>query len=126
MGRHKLPSNVKKLKNTYREHRENKDEPISEEPLGNAPDCLDDKQKQVWFELSEITPEGVLTDADRIIVEIATRMLTTLRTMGKLSVGEMGHLIGCLARMGLTPVDRAKISVKKTKTEESPWEKFGA
>ena len=126
MGRHKLPSNVKRLKNTYRKHRENQEEPISKESLGDAPDCLDEAQKKVWVELSNNAIEGVLTDTDRIIIEIIARLLSKLRTEGKLTVGEMGHLIGCLARIGFTPSDRAKISVKKTKTEKSPWEKFGS
>ena len=125
MGRHKLPSNVKKLKNTYREYRENQEEPIPESLIGDAPDCLNIEQKKAWVELLENVPDGVLTGADRIIVEIASRLLSELRIKDRLSVGKMSHLISCLARMGLTPSDRSKISINKPKRKRDPWEKFG-
>ena len=123
MGRHKLPSNVKKLKSTYRQHRENTNEPNPSRPLGDPPACLDDHQKDTWREISALVPAGVLTDADRIILEVATRLLSELRTKGRLSVGKMGHLIGTLARMGLTPSDRSKVSIPGAKPKDD-WENF--
>ena len=125
MGRHKIPSKEKKDKGTYRDYRENLDEPEPENKVGGAPDFLTDKQKEVWAEIKNIAHIGVLSDADSIIVEIAARLLSELRENNDLSVGKMSHLIGCLARMGLTPSDRSKVSAPNEKRKKDPWEKFG-
>ena len=125
MGRPKLPSKKKIIQGTFRPCRENPDEPVPENPLGDAPDCLNAKQKKTWIELSGIALPGVLGDSDRIIVEITARLLTELRSTEGLSVGKMSHLINCLARLGLTPSDRSKI-FGGGKKKKDPWGKFGA
>jgi len=122
MGRNKLPSNVKKLKNTYRKHRENPNEPEPTSQLGSAPDFLNDEQKAIWDELSSIAHAGVLSEADRIVVEIATRLLTELRSKGKLPTGQMSHLILCLGKMGMNPAERSKVSTPDKGKEYNPWD----
>ena len=123
MSRPKTPTKIKIVKGTFRKHRENKNEPMPEKPLGDPPGCLDDLQKKVWEELAAIVPAGILTDADRIILELATRLLSELRVKGRLATGKMGHLIGCLARMGMSPSDRGKVSIPEKK-QTTGWEKY--
>jgi len=124
MGRINKPTKLKILKGTYRHYRENPNEPMPENPLGEPPISLTDVQQEAWHEIAELIPDGVLTEADRIIVEIAARFLSDLRLKGSLSVGNMGHLMIALGRMGLTPADRPKVSVQK-KTGKNKWEKYG-
>ena len=124
MGRHKIPTQKKIIQGTFRKERENPDEPMPTNPLGKAPDFLTKQQKEAWAEISRLAPSGVLKDADRIIVEIAARLLAELRVAG-LSVGNQSHLMNCLGRMGMDPSNRSKVFSENSGRKKDPWEKFG-
>jgi hypothetical protein len=133
MARHPQAREVAELKGATRVHPERyrKQPPAVDMPLGNAPDHLDragEKQwtaKEVWFELSSYAPRVVLTGADRITVEIASNLLVEYRTApSEFRAGKYVHLIGCLARLGMTPADRQKLGVEKPSQESNPFDSF--
>jgi phage terminase small subunit len=101
-----------------REAREN--EPVPAGPLGEPPEYLTETQKAIWHELAEQVPAGVLTIADRILVEITVKLIARLRDPNeRLKAAETNQIIACLARMGLTPADRSKISAKPKHREQA-------
>jgi hypothetical protein len=124
MGRPKLPSKVKVIKGSFRPCRENPAEPPAT-PLGSAPAHLNDSQKGIWDELVKAIVPGVLAQSDRMILEIASVLLAEFRENGTLSVGNMSHLISVLARLGMSPADRSKVSLPDPKTKKNDaWKAF--
>lgn len=62
---------------------------------------------------------GVLTGADRFMMEIASDLLAEYRVNPKeFPVGKYGHMISCLARFGMSPSDRTKLGVAKTDDDD--------
>src|SRR4051812_5446681 len=76
MARHRLPTELLERSGAFdhdpqrREARS--DEPLPSGPLGDPPEYFSAAQKAIWHELAEQVPEGVLTIADRILVEITS------------------------------------------------------
>jgi hypothetical protein len=133
MARHPQTREIAELKGATRKHPERyrKQPPAVDMPLGNAPDHLDKAgekvwtAKDIWFELDSYAPRGVLTGADRITMEVLSNLLVEYRTNPILfPVGKYTHLIGCLARLGMTPADRQKLGVEKPKDGEDDFSEF--
>lgn len=130
MARPRKPTSVLELNGSLRSHperaRARKNEPKPTGPLGNPPESLSAAEKSVWFELESLAPPNVLTNADRWTVELACRLMATVREDGiggkhGLSVGELSQLIQCLIRMGMTPADRSKIGISKDNAPKNPF-----
>lgn len=64
---------------------------------------------KVWTELVRAAPPGVLTRADRHALELATRMIVTMRTTGT-TAALAAQLANVLGRLGLTPTARRTLS----------------
>lgn len=126
MGKHRTPTNILELRGSFQHdpQRRRPDEPIPAGDLGQAPRHLTAAQRRVWRELAEIVPPGVLGDSDRWIVEIAARLMAKLRDAGELGPGQLAQLVGCLARLGMTPADRSRIGTKP-KSPENPFTRNG-
>lgn len=67
----------------------------------------------------------MLTAGDRLLVEMTTRLQCEYR-YGVLSDQGMSRLMACYAKLGLGPVDRAKLAVapKKPVIENDPLAEF--
>lgn len=99
-------------------------EPKPSGPLGDPPERMSDYAKAAWNDLAQIAPAGVLTRADRLLVEICAGIMASLRRggigrHGGVTNGELAILMGGLRSMGLTPSDRSRVSVAPNK-EETP------
>lgn len=92
-------------------------EPKITDALGVPPKHLTTSQKKVWKELAATAPAGVLTSADRWIVETAVILMTKIRS-SDFSAADIGHLRSCLASLGMTPADRSRVSVAKQETPQ--------
>ena len=118
MARHAQPREVAELKGAPRKHPERylKEPPKSAQPLGQAPEHLSAAAKAVWFEIESLAPVGVLTGADRLTLEVLAELLAEFREDPRaFAVGRFTHLIGCLARLGMSPADRQKLGMEKAK-----------
>lgn len=88
-------------------------------PLGDPPEHFTRTQREIWFELALQVPDGVLTVADRMMVEIYCGLVARHRggvnADGEtvypevLKASEYELILKLLGRMGLTPADRSKI-----------------
>lgn len=68
-------------------------------------------QKAVWWEIVNAAPAGVLAPSDRLLIELACRNLATLRGADEPTAAKSAELRRCLAEMGMTPSERARLSV---------------
>lgn len=120
MARIAQPREVAELKGAHKKdpQRYRGDVVKSGLPLGNAPDHLTEGEKKCWFELESYALPGVLTAADRIMLELAAELLCKRRRWDGgdgLSVGERSALISILARLGMSPADRQKFTTEEKK-----------
>jgi len=126
MARHRQPEALAKLKGADRKNpqRYDKETPTSDLPLGTAPEHMSDEAQKAWFELESYALKGVLTGADRFVMEVASSLLAEFRSAPTdFKAAKYSHLIGCLARLGLTPADRQKLGTSKP-AEGNPFDSF--
>lgn len=84
----------------------------SGEPLGEPPAHLSEAVKTCWLELAAMVPSGVLTAADRVVLEIAAELLAQMRENPKqFPASKLTNLTSCLARLGITTADRQRIGL---------------
>lgn len=126
MPRPRKPTKVLEAKGAFRKdpQRRRDGEPEVREPLGAVPGDLNALQVKAWQEIVSFAPMGVLTQADRLVVEMAACLLAEYREdRGGFSGQKLGRLEAMLGKFGMTPSDRAKLSIEKPKTE-NPFDRF--
>ena len=128
MPKPRIPTNIHKLKGTYRpiRHDERMNEPKPNADIGNPPTNLSKKQKACWKEIVKITPNGVLTNADRITIELIACLLTDFReNYLEFSGAKLARLESMLGKIGLNPSDRSKVIIEPVeKPIPTGWESF--
>jgi hypothetical protein len=126
MGRHKQPLELAILKGADRNHPERyrNDVPKSGYALGEPPEYMSEAAQAAWSELEACSLPGVLTGSDCFMVEISASLLAQYRgDPGAFLASKYSVLIGCLARLGLSPADRQKFGVSEPKPD-NPFDKF--
>lgn len=126
MARHKQPAELAALKGATRKNpqRYTKETPKTGKPLGKVPDHLEPAVAAVWKELERCALPGVLTSSDRFVMEVAASLLAEFRAIRtEFKAAKYSHLIGCLARLGLTPADRQKLGTEAPK-EGNQFDEF--
>lgn len=114
MPRHRKPTNLLLLNGAIdhdpKRYANRTQEPKPTGDLGAPPAHFEEQLTQIWNELVEQVPPGVLTSADRFILEITCSLTLKMRNL-TISTGETTQLISCLGRLGLTPADRSRVTV---------------
>ena len=128
MARPRTPTNILKLRGAGKKNparmRERENEPKPDGGIGSAPEHLSDAQQQIWDELVDIIPPGVLGNTDRIWLERTSQLLDASRNRpDDWTSSKEKDLIQYLSRLGMSPADRSKVSVPKA-PKRSPWEDF--
>lgn len=118
-GRPMKPTHLKIIQGTLRKSRI-KNEPQPNALLGDPPAHLTPEQGNAWHEIVRLCPAGVLTNADRVTVEILACLLVEARTNPLFSVRRLALLLTLLGKCGLTPADRAKIDLPES-TKRNPF-----
>lgn len=114
MSRPRTPSNLHEIKGNYYKNpqRRRSGEPKPKAGIGPAPVNPSTNWKSCWDELVGIVCPGVLGDSDRIWLERAARLLAQSRDPeAAWTTGKESALQGYLAKMGLNPSDRARLSI---------------
>lgn len=97
-------------------------EPECRDPLGSVPEHFDELQRAAWNQLASECALGVLTRADTVAMEQAAILLAQMRAdPNGLSVDRHRLLAHFLGRFGMTPSDRAKLSIPKAKDDANPY-----
>ena len=116
MARHAQPREVAALKGAPRRNpqRYRTEPPAVSMPLGQAPEHMSEAARAVWFEVQTYAPVGVLKGADRLMLEVGANLVAEYREDPKaFAVGKYTHLVGFLARLGMSPADRQKLGTEK-------------
>jgi hypothetical protein len=79
---------------------------------------MDSDRAAIWFELASILPVGVARNADRFAVELPCDLMFEFGT-STLKGADLSQLVSLLSRLGLTPVDRARVSQPVVNTKEA-------
>ena len=104
-------------------HRNRVGEPVGGEPIGDAPEHFKPLGKVLWHEVVNCVPAGVLTKADRLIVELLCRLLVEMRDK-KLTPALATQIRGCLGSLGMTPADRSRVVAHVMSAEGAKLERF--
>ncbi len=123
MARNRTPSNILELRGAFEKNpQRRREEPNVDRELGAAPGHFDDSRCAAWAEIVELAPEGVLTKADRIAIEMLADLLVRYRasmTPGgdKFTSADRRDLMAILARFGMTAADRSRVAAPKYKED---------
>ena len=111
MARPRLPTELLELRGTFRKNpnRRRSVGAKSDRPIGEPPDCLNEVEAAAWREMVETSVPGLLTSADRVILEMTCRLLGRFRG-GQIKGSEMRTLLSCLTHLGRTPAKRGTIA----------------
>jgi hypothetical protein len=117
-------------------------DPTETRPLGDPPDRLPAKARPFWDEIARIVPAGCLRISDRWAVELASMLMAKMvgepdvtgileavktglltkaaardliKKASSISSAELSTLKSLLAALGMTPADRAKLSIPAEK-----------
>src|SRR5437870_8086373 len=115
MGRIPVPTEILDAKGSFLKHPERRrpNEPQETRPLGNAPKYLTAEEKKLWGEIAHNLPPGVGKVSDRFAFEMLVRLMAKERA-DSINHNERGQRIRLLGSFGMTPADRAKISIESS------------
>ena len=124
-GRKPTPSALKLLKGNPGRRPLPENEPKVAEPLGNAPADWPVKGKVLWHEIANTIPLGIATKADRIVFEILVRLVGEVRAdFSAMTPALASQIRACASCFGLTPADRARLSVPPPRKEDGTADEF--
>jgi len=126
MARNKTPTTVLETRGAGKKHpermREREGEPQPAGAIGRPPDSLNETERAIWSEVASTLPEGVLGDTDRIAMERLCRLICQARyDPDNFTSAREKDLISYLGRFGMTPSDRAKITIPQ-QSQSSGWD----
>jgi phage terminase small subunit len=132
MARPRKPTAALELNGAFKKNKSRtRVDPRTTGPLGPPPSDFRPDEKDRWREIARIAPLGVLTNADRGIVELCARLWAILKKDGfdrryGLTNSQSALLRECFSKLGMTPSDRAKVAVspEPEKPEENPYAEF--
>jgi phage terminase small subunit len=115
MPAHLKPTEILELNGSFQKNpkRRRPVAPKSKDEIGEPPAHLDPTEKQIWAELIQNAPQGVLTSADRVILALACQLESKARTR-TISDAQRNQLIKILSLFGFTPADRSRITAVET------------
>jgi hypothetical protein len=120
----KQPSKILELRGAFKRNpqRKPKAEPQPTGPVDPKPKYLSAAEQRVYIEICEACAPGVLTSADTLVVAAAARLEWEWRRTGAdMASAKIGQLMKCLATLGMTPADRARISVEQQQPDNE-WD----
>jgi hypothetical protein len=123
MSRPRTPTSILDTKGAFlaQPGRRRDGEPQPTGPIGSAPKHLSDEEKKIWRELVRGLAPGVGKSSDRWAAESIVRLKAKERA-GTIQGNELAQLMSLYGRFGMTPSDRAKVSVEVPK--ESKLQRF--
>lgn len=128
MARPRKPTNVLMLAGAFKKNpqrlRERFAEPKPSGPIGDPPAWMNAKERQQWHDIVSECPPGVLSNADRGIVELTVTLREAV-VRRRLDVKGRALLKACYAELGMTPASRSKVKTAP-KDDEKPKNEFAA
>jgi len=108
-GRPRTPTQVLEDKGAFakdpQRRASRKDEPKPNGPIGAPPDYFDDNHREVWQELVDEAPRGVLAKSDRKQLELTTRLTCKMRVVPGRMHKALRFLGDALLNLGMNEKD---------------------
>ena len=126
MSRPRTATNILDAKGAFKKDPARKrTEPKSVDPFpARSPSHLNPLQVKWWHSIRKMVPAGVLQGSDILAVELAAVLWAEFAANpADMNTGRIGQMANALGRLGLSPADRAKLSVKPTK-EAGEFDEF--
>ena len=126
MARPRTPTAILDARGAFKlnPNRRRDSEPVVKDPIGAPPESLTEQERQWWNEIVNRAPMGVLTSADYLPVIMAAKLMAEAMTdFAGMTPGRMARLHSLLGQFGMTPAERAKLSIPKAK-EANPFDEF--
>jgi hypothetical protein len=128
MPQRRTASRVLKARGSHLRHperiRKRVHEPKFTGPLGDPPEKMRPAHRELWAELASLVPPGVAEHSDRWTFEVLVCLMAKFRERTALG-GEVSQLLSLLAKFGMTPSDRSRVSAAPAPAAKSdPWSKF--
>jgi len=128
MPAQRIPTNILELRGSFKKDPQRRkaraNEPTGIPGLGDAPERLSEAERTAWAEISQTCAAGVLTQSDRLALELAACLLAELwDTKREFHNARRRLLHSMLASFGMTPSDRSRVSVAKPEAV-NPFAKF--
>jgi hypothetical protein len=103
-------------------------EPTPRGELGAPPESMPDNVVECWKEVVKLAHFGTICDSDALIVEELSYLLFRCReNQFNVAPAILARFEKCLACLGLTPADRSRVSVDKSKLKQAdPFDEFTA
>jgi phage terminase small subunit len=93
--------------------------------LGEPPEHVGAAAAAVWRELDRVSPVGVLTESDRIPVEMLSNLVIEYReNPSGFQASRLAQMVSLLGRLGMTPIDRHRLAVVPDKLEKNEFDAF--
>ncbi len=127
MPRTPQPREVAELKGSVKKNSQRYKNEVPKNPhgLGQAPEHMMAECRAAWFEIETYALPGVLTASDRLMMEVLANLLAEYRLNPLMfPVSKYPHLIGGLAKLGMSPADRQKIGVTKPEKKDNEFADF--
>lgn len=124
MGRTKKPTHILELQGHLdaKRRRERAQEPKRNGEVGTPPKHLTKPQREAWNELKRNAATGVFAKSDRVALEMAAVLLAEFRDdPSEMITSRLARLDSLLSRFGMTPSDRAKVTVPEEE-ETTGWD----
>lgn len=89
-------------------------------PVGDAPEHLTDEVKEMWRELVQEAPAGLLAQSDRVTLEVTANLLVEFREQGAdMKTMRLNLLVRLLGMIGCNPQTRASMDLPATPEPEN-------
>lgn len=132
MARPRTPSNILELRGAFDKNpQRRREEPTVNGDLGEPPSHFDDARCAAWREVKDMAPEGVLTKADWLAVEMLADLMVRYRASmtpdgERFTSADRRDMLALLARFGMTAADRSRVAAPKEKDQTDIWDILGA
>ena len=123
MPRPRKPAHLKAIQGTDRinKQRLNINEPREIGEIGEAPSYFNQAERDTWEEIKSIMYEGVAGTADRVALELLTRLMVEYRSAPENFQAAKLTIIGkLLSSFCMNPSDRTRVSIIP-KRKENPF-----
>lgn len=111
MARPRTPTKVLEMRGAFKKNpnRAREDAQAAGE-LTDPPEHVTDSVLQAWREIVQYAPLGVMTDSDRLSIEVAANLLSQFRADPvEMPAAKLARLEAMLGKFGMSPADRAKV-----------------
>ena len=129
MPQPRKPTSILQLKGAFAHNpdrgreRENEPEPVGE--IGEPPEHMGAEAAACWREIVSLSHKGTLCASDRLLLEHGAEILALLRQeKWVVPPAIMVRFEYMLGKFGMTPADRSRVSVAKTKPVADPIDEF--